>query len=51
MKHFYSKRDITSEIEENSSLNVKSIKQISSKAGWCRDFQKYHVVIANKEGK
>lgn len=48
MKHFYSKKDITSEIEKNSSLKVVDIEQISSKAGWCSDFQKYLVVKAKK---
>lgn len=48
LKHFYSKDDIKNEIEQNSSLKIKKVDEISEKAGWCLDFQKYLVISAVK---
>ena len=48
MKHFYTKEDITREIEKNKKLKVQSVSEVTSQAGWCRDDQKYLVVKAKK---
>jgi hypothetical protein len=48
LKHFYTRKDIISEIEENTGLKVKRIEKAIGNAGWRDAKQTYWVVKAEK---